>query len=513
MTDRVSTIPSGSLLCCVWYRPSRKGGRMKHPTQTAGFAEARAAAKSNTSIDAQYALGGQFPHKMVCSEGRPEYKNNRPENPEQWRRFWLGRFARKIKEAGVSQEQGRRFRATVEQYLAENPYHPGRIRPYRLRTFLRTATRDDLKALYSFYDTISPSSGHLQILAEETGKVAARGVPFRAASEAGQVSDTQSRPLINFQRRFGDTKTPYGKNVGLEESRAPEKPRPSKNVPDLSDPEKLLRQLREEVKVRDYSSNTLKNYQWAVRLFVERLTPAGADDWELAVKEHLIWLHDVRKLAAKSINQHAASIKFFLEEVLEVRPGQGILVRMKTGKSLPRVHSKENVQRLISSLRNPKHRLMLMLAYGCGLRLSEIQCLRRVDIDLNRKVLYVRKGKGKKDRIVMIDPDLHPHLSAYLYSKCGRTYLFEGHTPGKAIATRSIQKVYTDNCRKLKIDTQGGLHSLRHSFATHLLEAGVDLRYIQELLGHKSVKTTEIYTHVAANRIIEIRSPIAGMLT
>jgi site-specific recombinase XerD len=275
----------------------------------------------------------------------------------------------------------------------------------------------------------------------------------------------------------------------------------------------LLEELRKEVRVREYSSNTMRNYTRAVSRFLERLTVESAGDWEGAFKEHMVWLHDTQGLTASTVNNHAASIKFFLEEVLDARPGKGLFVRMKTGKRLPRVHSRENVARILSAPSNPKHRLILSLAYGCGLRLGEIRTLRREHIDVARGVVWVRKGKGKKDRLVMLDADLAPTVVAWLGSGCGSVYLFEGYTSGKPLCKRSIQKVYTNTCSELRLDHQGGIHSLRHSFATHLLEQGVDLRYIQELLGHSSSRTTEIYTHVAAHKLVQIRSPIAGMLS
>jgi site-specific recombinase XerD len=114
--------------------------------------------------------------------------------------------------------------------------------------------------------------------------------------------------------------------------------------------------------------------------------------------------------------------------------------------------------------------------------------------------------------MVMLDEKLVSYVRSWLQNGCGKDYLFEGYTPGDAISKRTISKVYTDTCKKLNINHQGGIHSLRHSFATHLLEQGVNLRYIQTLLGHASSKTTEIYTHVAAHNITSIRSPIAGML-
>jgi site-specific recombinase XerD len=153
-----------------------------------------------------------------------------------------------------------------------------------------------------------------------------------------------------------------------------------------------------------------------------------------------------------------------------------------------------------------------MLTYGCGLRLEEVCMLKPADIGLDRKVVWIRKGKGKKDRMVMLDDTLAPYVESWLKNGCGKTYFFEGYTPGNHLSKRTIEKIYTNSCEKQGIDAQGGIHSLRHSFATHLLEQGVDLRYIQELLGHASSKTTEIYTHVAAHKIVAIRSPIAGLL-
>ena len=135
---------------------------------------------------------------------------------------------------------------------------------------------------------------------------------------------------------------------------------------------------------------------------------------------------------------------------------------------------------------------------------------------LKLSVLYdpltVEKIKQLPKRQCMPDNDIVPYVSAWLKTGCGQKYLFEGYIPGKAISKRTVAKVYENACLKSGADNQGGIHSLRHSFATHLLEQGVDLRYIQELLGHSSSKTTEIYTHVAAHKIVEIRSPIAGLL-
>jgi site-specific recombinase XerC len=164
----------------------------------------------------------------------------------------------------------------------------------------------------------------------------------------------------------------------------------------------------------------------------------------------------------------------------------------------------ESCLEIVKEFLEKKHKMLLMPEYNLGLRLSEIRILRPTQTNWNNNITRIN-GKGKKD-------DMAPAITAWLKSGSGTDYLFEGYVPGKAISRRTIEKVYTNACMSLKIDLQGGIHSLRHSFASHLLEQGVDLRYIQELLGHASPKTTEIYMHVAANKIVEIRSPIAGLL-
>jgi integrase/recombinase XerD len=368
-------------------------------------------------------------------------------------------------------------------------------------------------ALQFFYEKVVPSKEHCAVLSAVAKKLS-EPLP---KSEDRMDSDNKLSPNSSNAAQHHDTN-----------SMTPPLPvKPEKQDKPLSEPEQephlmhqnsnpqaevLLEKLRNEIRVREFSNSTLRNYEAAVSRFLNRLTPETSRDWSAAFKEHLLWLRNDQKLAPSTVNQHAASIAFFFEQVLELKPGEDILIRMKTGKPLPRVHSKENVARIITCPSNPKHQLMLMFAYGCGLRLGEIKMLRRIDIDLERKIVWVRKGKGKKDRIVMLDADLAPSVEEWLKSGCGKEFLFEGYDPGIPISKRTIEKVYTNACEKLGIDHQGGIHSLRHSFATHLLEQGVSLRFIQELLGHSTSKTTEIYTHVAAHKIVEIRSPIAGLL-
>jgi integrase/recombinase XerD len=327
-------------------------------------------------------------------------------------------------------------------------------------------------------------------------------------------SDTEeSRNVVSGNSTYSPEKRSNHKNVSTQQSEKRIRPPSHLQIAQQSsDRAILLEKLKTYINARNLSYNTFDNYMRAVACFLNRLTIDSSTDWSEAFKEHLIWLRDNQRLAPNSVNQAAAAIAYFIEEVLALKPSDDILIRMKTGNPLPRVHSPEKSAQIIQAPSNAKHRLILMLTYGCGLRLGEVRLLKPEHFELERKILWIRKAKGKKDRIVMLDKDLILYIKDWLQDGCGSVYMFEGYREGKPLSDRTIEKIYTNSCNKLNINTQGGLHSLRHSFATHLLENGTDLRYIQVLLGHSSSKTTEIYTHVAAHKIVEIRSPIAGML-
>ena len=182
---------------------------------------------------------------------------------------------------------------------------------------------------------------------------------------------------------------------------------------------------------------------------------------------------------------------------------------MKTGRPLPKVYSEQQVEQILKAPANLKHRLILMLAYGCGLRLEEVRTIRSGDFDFAKKLLRLRRGKGQKDRIVMLDPVITETVQAFLKHR-PEGFLFTRNGSDDLLDRRTISKIFDNACAKAGVPKLGGIHTLRHSFATHLLEHGTDLRYIQELLGHASSKTTEIYTHVSARVIGNIKSPISN---
>ena len=181
--------------------------------------------------------------------------------------------------------------------------------------------------------------------------------------------------------------------------------------------------------------------------------------------------------------------------------------RPKRAKALPNVLSKEEVKKILDAHSNLKHKAMLSMIYSCGLRRSELLNLKFSDIDSKRNIVIIRQSKGKKDRITPLSAKILDLLRSYYKEYSPKTYLFEGQEKNTQYSARSLEEVLKKSVRLASINKPVTLHWLRHSYATHLLESGTDLRYIQELLGHNSSKTTEIYTHVSTKNIQQIKSP------
>jgi len=207
------------------------------------------------------------------------------------------------------------------------------------------------------------------------------------------------------------------------------------------------------------------------------------------------------------INQMINSIKFYYEVVLQMPNRFYSIERPRKREALPKVISLEEVQSIIKNTNNIKHKCIVSLLYSAGLRRSELLNLKPEDIDSKRMVITVLHGKGNKDRLTILSQSVLDDLRIYFKAWQPKTYLFEGK-PGEQYSGSSISKIIYNACHKAKIRKRVTPHMLRHSFATHLLENGTDLRYIQVLLGHSSSKTTEIYTQVAINNIKTIKSPI-----
>lgn len=206
-------------------------------------------------------------------------------------------------------------------------------------------------------------------------------------------------------------------------------------------------------------------------------------------------------------NQVVNALKLYFKTIRETKIEIEKIHRPKRAKTLPNVLSKKEVKLILEAPTNVKHKMMLSLIYSCGLRCGELLALEPKHIDSRRNIVLLKNSKGKKDRIAPLSPKILELLRAYYQAYKPVKYLFEGTIVGEQYSEKSLQQVMKQALQKAKITKPATLHWLRHSFATHLLESGTDLRYIQELLGHSSSKTTEIYTHVSTKNIQQIKSP------
>jgi site-specific recombinase XerD len=226
------------------------------------------------------------------------------------------------------------------------------------------------------------------------------------------------------------------------------------------------------------------------------------------MKQYLLYLIEKKKIAASTVNQVFNALRFLYVDLYKMPFRLTDLPRPKKARKLPDILTQEDVLELFSNIENPKHKTIFMLVYSAGLRVGEVVRLKIEDIDSKRKMIHLRNAKGDKDRYTMLSDVALEQLRAYYKEYKPHDYLFEGQEGRNHIAERSVQQVFHDAVKRTGIRKQVSVHSLRHSFATHLLESGTDLRYIQKVLGHASSNTTEIYTHVSQKSIAKIVSPL-----
>lgn len=269
-------------------------------------------------------------------------------------------------------------------------------------------------------------------------------------------------------------------------------------------PEEYINKLKE----LRYSEKTLKTYKNA---FEEFINYYNNHDFENITDEMIVsflrYLVTERKVSASYQNQAINAVKFYFEKVLRHERKIYLIDRPIKEKTLPTVLSEKEVCDLFKVVDNIKHKVILMLAYSAGLRLGELINVKIKDIDSNRMQIRVEQGKGKKDRYSLLSTKLLEKLRKYYVEYKPKVWLFEGAS-GKQYSPRSIQSIMQKATKKAGIKKKVSVHSLRHSFATHLLENGTDLRYIQSLLGHESSKTTEVYTHITTKGFDQIISPL-----
>jgi integrase/recombinase XerD len=264
-----------------------------------------------------------------------------------------------------------------------------------------------------------------------------------------------------------------------------------------------LQKLETELKLRAFSPQTVKAYLYWNNDFLKIMNKNPEVVTEEDIKNYI-----AKKLSdgvdAKSVVLIRAALKFFYDEIL----GKGI-VKLKTpkiAKKLPVVLTKEEVSKLIDSIKNKKHKLMVMLMYSSGLRLSELLNLKIGDLELEEKIGWVRSGKGSKDRMFLLSNKLIEELKEYIQNKNDSDYIFTGRK--ERMTPRNVQKIIKRAIRIAGIEKNVHPHSLRHSLGTHLLEDGVDIRKIQVLLGHANLSTTQIYTQVSNEELKKIKNPL-----
>jgi integrase/recombinase XerD len=269
-----------------------------------------------------------------------------------------------------------------------------------------------------------------------------------------------------------------------------------------------IQKFKQWLRSKRYSESTIATYSEALKSFLvfyrEKVVVEITNEDVIVYNNEFILKNN---LSASYQNQIVNAIKLFFQTIRETKMEVDKIHRPKRAKLLPNVLSKEEIKMILNAHSNIKHKMMLSLIYSCGLRCGELLALKPVHIDSKRNIVLLKNAKGKKDRIVPLSPLILEMLRDYFIIYKPRTFLFEGQNIGLPYDARSLQLILKQALQKTGITKPVTLHWLRHSYATHLLESGTDLRYIQELLGHSSSKTTEIYTHVSTKSIQQIKSP------
>lgn len=263
-----------------------------------------------------------------------------------------------------------------------------------------------------------------------------------------------------------------------------------------------MERLEKELKIRNYSKKTIKSYLHSISNFLKFSKGKGLN--KNTVQEYISFY--LEKKNPSTINKDKFAIKFFFNNVLKQ---ELILPTIKKNKSLPKILTPEEIKKMIDNTPNVKHRLIIKLLYGCGLRVSEIINLKKEDLNFDEKLIFVKLAKGKKDRFVKIPELIIRGLKSYCQLETSKL-LFPSNRGGK-LTPATIQAILKNSAKKAEIKKRVYPHLLRHSFATHLLENGIDLRVIQKLLGHGDIKTTQIYTQISQASIKNVRSPLDNL--
>ncbi|MCD6215932.1 MAG: tyrosine-type recombinase/integrase [Candidatus Aenigmarchaeota archaeon] len=274
-----------------------------------------------------------------------------------------------------------------------------------------------------------------------------------------------------------------------------------------------IEKFKRELEIRNFSRKTIKSYVYFIEKFLKYADKnTGTKNKELnneELNENLVKNYIqkiIKKQEPSTVSSNLSAIKFFFENVLKQKIN---IPHPKRNKKMPEVLTVKEVRKLINATDNIKHRLIIKLMYGCGLRVSELVNLKKQDFNFQEGLIHIKLSKGKKDRFVKIPDSIKEELKSY--SMLNNKEIFFPSNRGGKLTTATIQKIIKNSAKKANIKKNVHPHTLRHSFATHLLEQGIDLRIIQKLLGHSDIKTTQIYLSVSNQLIKNIKSPLDNL--
>ena len=462
----------------------------------------------------------------------------RPGSAAQWRAVWLGKLRRLLKSDGIEPAAGEAMVEVVERYLRCNPYSPYHIHSYRLENFLDEAGDAGFGPLRYFYERVAPSESHVDLIEEIRGRAqveeSSRSHP--RSCEARRCEEESEKCVVRGCNTLGPrvsltecedfaVHVPYNR-ADVERMRAIGGARWSKekrywvvasgveSMYELHaafgdrlqwDPAAPRLLVERQLRTGKYSQRTVRNYLRELRMFAEHCGKAVFEATGSDVQRYLDQKR-ARGLTATTLDNCISALRFCLHDVLKCSAAHEVK-RPRRGKYLPRVLGREQVWAVLRNGGNLKHRALLAVAYGGGLRVNELVHLKTTDLDFQKKMIRVR-GKGNKERYTLLADEAARLIRRYQEKQGKDKWLFPGRDPAEPLSGRSAQKVFKAALRRAGIDVEGGIHTLRHSFGTHLIEDGYSTRYVQELLGHKHINTTEIYTHVANTDLQQIRNPL-----
>ena len=321
------------------------------------------------------------------------------------------------------------------------------------------------------------------------------------------IAETDGSAMITWFKEHAANDTPITAS-SAKVIPASLKTKPSTEILPVND--HVIKHMRQMLELKSYSKSTQRTYLNEIQQFLQIIKQEPADNFTTKrLKDYLQYCYATLKLTENTIHSRMNALKFYYEQVLNKEKLFWDIPRPKKRLILPKLLNETELRKLFNSLTNKKHKAMLFTVYSAGLRVSEVVNLKLSDIDSSRMQIMIQCAKGKKDRYVNLSPVLLDILRAYVkeYKPAPKAFVFESEQTGKPYPTRTVQQVFNNALKKAGIKKEVGIHSLRHSFATHLLDKGTDIKYIKDLLGHFNITTTERYLHVSKQQLVNIVSP------